>query len=189
MTTTNGNGVVLRGGSAPTRDRALGSSPLTIRIYRVVVEAGWPMTAEQIYEQIKEVPGFHTDTALWWQRRTSSSGGNRMFDPAEHGLERVRKRVHKLAVTGVLTSNGAKGGQQRALYSPGRAPKGFRHRTPPYGWYDIDIAGQQERLTDHLALVAFLQGARAELDKGKAPARVRLLLTEAVRLLEKVSFQ
>lgn len=191
MTNIEG-GAVQSGG--PARDRTVGASPLTLRIYRAVVKADRPITAKEIYEQIKDVPGFRTDTSLWWQKRTESSRGTTQFVAATAGLKRVSERVQHLARDGVLTSDGRKGGQgeeRAARYTAGRPPKGYRRHVHPgeqFGWYDIDIAAEDQRLADRQALYELRNQIKAELGK-KLTARMRQLLSEADRLLGKVSLQ
>jgi hypothetical protein len=187
MSTAQGNGVSPRAAGTPARDRAVGSSSLTVRIYQAVLDAGHPLTAQEIYDQVKGVPGFHTDTRLWAQRQDPS--GRVGVVPDDLGLVRVKGRIDIMRAAGVLCSTGGR----RPVYSAGRPPKGFAMIPPGpvdghYGWYDIDVARNRERLSNHLALVALLENGRTELAKGKARVPAALL-AEAVRLLEKVSFQ
>jgi hypothetical protein len=187
MTNVEG-GAVQSGG--PTRDRTLGASPLTMRIYRAVLNADQPITAAEIYRQIKDVPGFRTDTSLWWQKKVGSrKKATPPFSAADVGLARVKDRIHHLVKDGVLVSEGDAGRGAQKLYKPGRPPKGHRRHLHPgerFGWYDVDIAADDQRLADRQALYELRNQIQAELAKPRLTARLRQLLSEADRLLVKV---
>lgn len=174
------------------RDRVVGASPLTQRIYRAVLKANRPITAAEIYQQIKDVPGFSTDTSLWWQRRNGSRLGTTRFIAAEAGLRRVRDRINYLVKDEILTSDGRKGKGIEASYTAGRPPKGFRRHLHPgqrFGWYDLDVAAEDQRNVDRQALYELRHQIKAELAKPRLAAAMRRLLTEVDRLLGKVELQ
>jgi hypothetical protein len=170
------------GQSAPSaRDRALGASPLTQRIYQAVLAADRPLTTKEIWAAIKDIPGVGTDTRLWAQGKGWPMAG----DTNLFGLRRVRQRTKELVQGGVLVADGAIGRGIEAHYTAGRPPKGFRSHKAlrPWGWHDLDVEGQTADRDRLIARSIFLDRAHAALQKKKID-NARELLTEAVRLLE-----
>jgi len=167
--------------------RALGSSNLTVSIYRAVADAGRPLTSDEIYAAVKDWINY-TDTAIWWKKRTSSKslGTTETYEHQVAARQRVQVRVHQLAATGVLVSDGQPGNRHGAgaHYKPGRPPKAFRKLERPGGWYDIDVRAVDDDRDRHIATISFLHAARGELAKERPQAKtLKPLLEEAVRLL------
>ena len=166
-----------------SRQVALGADALTQRIYRAVLLADKPMTAQEICDAVKDAPGFYTDTSLWWQRRSNHASGPSSDLISTVALTRVQERVRHLSRAGVLTSDGTR---PTARYSAGRAPKGFRRkdRPSPYGWYEIDIAARDAERQRLIDLNSWHGRAAIELAKPRgSAAALRALVAEAVDLL------
>lgn len=181
--------------SAPSaelaKSRGRGASLLTIRIYKAVAEAGSSgLTAAEIHDRIKDVPGFASDTEGWWRVRNirSTDSTSVHFDINTAGLARVQRRVQSLLIPHggepVLKSLGH-GGRGKSRYVAGRPPKGFRTKKVPqpgpHGYYDIDPAADEAATRRHIDIVNWLREADAQLAK-KNPRRLRELVEQACAL-------
>src|SRR5262249_18037166 len=148
----------------PARDRALGASPLTQRIYQAVLPHRDGLTVKEIWKAIKDIPGVETDTNLWWQRKNSQKASIG-YSLDDMGIRRVWERARYLAQDGVLVSDGLTGRGHEAHYTAGRPPKGFRSHKAlrPWGWHDIDVEKQISERDRLIARPSFLARAKAEL--------------------------
>lgn len=176
----------LRGSSTLERGRALGASPLTIRIYQAVLDRPGA-TAKEIHQWIRDRVGtaYDTDVRIWMANTLTSLGKSRYSDIDRAGVARVRERIEGLVARGILASDGFQSqGRIEAHYTAGRSPKGFRSHKAlrPWGWHDVDLKGAEAWREQTIDRVTFLERARKELAKKKID-NGRELLTEAVRLL------
>lgn len=171
------------------KHRQRGASPLTARIYTVVAEAGDEgLTVKEIHEQLKDVPGFLSDT-LRWAKET----GNDQI-PLKNGSERdlilgrrrIQQRIQRSLVKhGMLVSLGDNG-RYESRYVAGRPPLGYRRKmipnTGPTGYVPIDLTAESTNSRSHIRIMQLLDEAEKELANPKS-RKLRALLTEAVDFL------
>lgn len=176
-------------GPSATHKRTVvrGASGLDVRIYQAVLDAGARgLTAAEIHDRVRDVPGFDTDTKAWWEQRPSRKS---TFSLVSEGRGRVRQRITGLVGKRVLVSDFVRGTTTpgEARYTAGSPPKGYRRKhvaQNPHGWFDIDVTAEQQARRRQITLVTWHRDVEAELAKAKPRGqRLRELLETARQLL------
>jgi hypothetical protein len=168
--------------------RGLGASILSCRIWDAVTAAGeGGLTVVEIYDRIKDIPGFASDTHRWWiEISTADRPSVDIFDGKAAGLARVRKRVDSLRTHGQLISQGH-AGRGKSRYVAGKPPRGYRAKWVkqlPWGWYEFDTAAEKSAGDRERQVRTWLEKARVELKRTHS-RQWRTLVEDAVKLLER----